>query len=288
MKSVIAAILLLVGCAQVYGQASEDDRRANTPIAPFRIAGNIYYVGAAEVTSFLVTTPKGHILIDGGFVETLPQIEANVAKLGFKLADIKILLNTQAHSDHAGPFAELKKRTGAKMVASALDKVLLENGGKDDFTWGDRLSYEPVKVDRIVGDGDTVDLGGVRLRAVITPGHTKGCTAWVYEMKDGGRKYKVLFFGSASSPGYVFYNNKKYPGINAHYGKTFNTLKKIRPDYFLASHGSFFDLLGKAEKLKAKPSKNPFIDPEGYKNYVIETEKTFREKLAKEKELVKP
>ena len=287
MKIIIAAVFLCVFFVAAFAQVTDDDRKANLPVEPFHIAGNIYYVGAAEVTSFLVVTPKGNILIDAGFPETLSQIKANVAKLGFKLSDIKYLLNTQAHFDHAGPFAELKKLTGAKMVASAGDKVLLENGGKDDFTWGDRLSYEPVTVDRVITDGGTVELGGVKLTAILTPGHTKGCTAWSYEMKDGGKKYSVLFLGSTSSPGYAFYNNKKYPGIIADYEYTFKKLKTLSPDYFFASHGSFFDLLEKAEKLKSKPAVNPFIDPAGYKAFVADTEKTFQEKLARERELMK-
>jgi len=282
MKALISIIFSLVLPAFVLAQASEDDRRANTPIEPFQIIGNVYYVGAAEVTAFLVTTPKGHILIDAGFAETAAQITANVKKLGFKVGDIKLLLNTQAHFDHAGGFVELKRLSGAKMVASPADKALLEKGGRDDFTWGDKYVYEPVMVDRVVSDGERVKLGGVSVKAVFTPGHTKGCTTWMMVLKDGGRKYTIAFVGSTSSPGYKFYGNERYPGIIADYEKTFAVMKSLKPDIFLASHGSFFGLLEKAEKIRAKRSPNPFIDPEGYKTWIGETEKNFREKLEKE------
>lgn len=287
MKTIFSIFLLLVFTVEMSAQASEDDRRANTPIEPFQIIGNVYYVGAAEVTAFLVTTPKGHILIDAGFAETAAQITANVKKLGFKIGDIKLLLNTQAHFDHAGGFVELKRLSGAKMVASPADKVLLEKGGRDDFTWGDKYVYEPVTVDRKVSDGERVTLGGVGLKAVFTPGHTKGCTTWMMELRDGGQKYTVAFVGSTSSPGYTFYGNEKYPGIIADYEKTFAVMKRLNPDIFLASHGSFFGLLEKAEKIRLKRNPNPFIDPEGYKTWIGETEKNFREKLATQKAAVK-
>jgi len=278
MKLILITLLL---SRSIFAQASADDRRANTPIEPFRMIGNIYYVGAAEVTSFLVTTPDGHILVDGGYAETGAQIKANVVKLGFKVEDIKYLLNTQSHFDHAGSLAELKKLTGAKMVASAADKVGLENGGKGDFIWGDTLPYSPVTVDRVVKDGDKVSLGGVTLKAVLIPGHTKGSTAWTYQLKDSGKTLNVIFFGSTSAPGYKFIGNTMYPNIVTDFESTFTAAKKMKVDVFFASHGSAFDLLGKSEKLKNDP--NPFIDPRSYTDYLAETEKAFREKLAAQK-----
>jgi len=176
MKRILTTFILLILSLPVYAQKEAADRRANTPVEPFQIIGNIYYVGAAEVTSFLITTPKGHILLDGGFVETAAQIKENIKKLGFKLEDVKFLLNSQSHFDHAGGLAELKKSTNAKMLASEADKISLENGGKDDFHFGDTLPYEPVKVDKIIKDDDRIKLGGVSLKAVLTPGHTRGCT----------------------------------------------------------------------------------------------------------------
>ena len=144
----------------------------NTPVEPFKIIGNVYYVGAAEITSFLITSPKGHILIDSGFAETVPLIKANVEKLGFKLSDIKILLNTQAHYDHAAGLNELKKPTGAKMSPPrATSRSSNAAGWKDGL--GDRFPFEPVKVDRVIRDGETIKLGGVKLKTVLMPGHTR-------------------------------------------------------------------------------------------------------------------
>lgn len=276
-------VLILLLASLSFAQKSEEDRRANTAIEPFRIIGNVYYVGAAEVTSFLITTPKGHFLIDSGYAETVPQIRQNIKTLGFKVEDIKVLLNTQSHFDHAGGLAELKKLTGAKMISSIADKIGLEKGGRDDFTWGDTYAYDRVVVDKVITNNDTVAYGGVTLKAVLTPGHTKGCTTWLLTVKENGRKYRVVFVGSTSSPGYKFYGNAKYPNILADYKKTFAVMKKLRPHVFLASHGSFFDLLEKAKLLRTAPDTNPFIDPKGYKTYVAESQKAFREKLVKER-----
>lgn len=271
--------LLLLFSFAVFAQQSERDREWNKPVEPFKIIGNVYYVGASEITSFLIISPKGHILIDGGFAETAPQIKENIVKLGFKLKDVKILLNTQAHYDHAAGLAELKRATEAKMLISAEDKILLENGGKDDFAFGNDYSYEPVKADRIIKDGEIIKLGNVSLKTIFTPGHTKGCTSFWLETKENGKTYNVLFHGSTTSPGYKLVGNEKYPNIIADYEKTFSLLKKLNPDVFLASHGNFFDLLDKIEKLKQDKSSNPFIDPNIYKDFLESTEKDLREKI---------
>lgn len=282
MKFTAAAILLLLFSFQASAQKDETDRQRNAPVEPFRVIDNIYYVGAADVTSFLVTTPRGHILIDAGYAETAPQIKANVARLGFKIEDVKILLNTQAHFDHAGGLAELKRASGAKLLASKDDAALIAGGGKGDFAFGDRLTYEPVKADRTIVDGEKISLGGVVLKAVFTPGHTKGCTAFTTTAKENGKTYAVVFYGSTSAPGYRFVGNEKYPNIVADYEKTFRVSKALKPDVFLASHGLFFDLAGKAERLRKGASPNPFIDPQSYRDYLADTEKTFREQVSKE------
>ena len=286
MKYLFSIIFAVLFCVPSFAQKSDDDRRSNMPVEPFRIIGNVYYVGASEVTSFLITTPKGHILVDAGFPDTASQIIKNIRTLGFKPEDIKLMVNTQAHFDHAGGFAEIKRLSDAKMIASPLDKILIEAGGKGDFTWGDTLDYEPVKVDRVVRNGERVTLGGASLTAIFTPGHTKGCTAWEYSVTEKGRKYKVLFWGSASSPGYKFFDNKNYPNIVAEYEKTFAIMKTLKPDVFLASHGSFFDLLEKAAKIRATRETNPFVDIKAFAEYAIEAEKAHRAKLAEQKKAV--
>src|SRR5215467_11614890 len=151
--------------AIINAQADEESRSRNQPVKPFRLIGNIYYVGASDVTSFLIVTPQGHILLDSGFVETVPQIKQNIVQLGFRLEEVKILINSHAHYDHAGGFAELKRLTRAKLMTTEADAALLAAGGKGDFGFGDKFGYEPVKADRILRDGDEVELGGVKLMA---------------------------------------------------------------------------------------------------------------------------
>lgn len=272
-------LLILLFSVSIFAQKDERDRKWNQPVEPFKIIGNVYYVGVTEITSFLITTPKGHILIDGGFAETAPIIKANLAKLGFKLKDVKILLNTQAHYDHAAGLAELKRATGAKMMISAEDKILLENGGKNDFAFGDEYPYEPVKADKVIKDGEIIKLGNVSLKVISTPGHTKGCTSFWLEIKENKKKYSILFHGSTTAPGYKLVGNEKYPNIIADYEKTFNLLKKLKPDVFLASHGNFFDLLGKIEKLQQNKSINPFLESQTYQHFLADTEKDLREKI---------
>src|SRR4051812_39216478 len=177
MKSIAAVVLslLLLLCTGAAAQSDPTWRSWNQPVEPFRVIGNIYYVGASEVTSFLITSPKGHILLDGGFAETAPQIRDNIRKLGFKVEDVKYLINSHSHADHAAGLAELKRITGAELVASKADSELLARGGRDDFAWGDKMLFPAVKSDHTIANAESLELGGVRLVAHITPGHTKGC-----------------------------------------------------------------------------------------------------------------
>ena len=275
-------VLLLLCPGGAHAQADETSRSWNQPYKPYRVIGNLYYVGAAEVTSFLIVTPEGHILLDGGFAETVPQIKQNIAALGFRLQDVKILLNSHAHFDHAGGLASLKELTGAKLMASEADAALLANGGKGDFHFGARFSYRPVTADRILHDGDRVELGGVTMTAHLTPGHTKGCTSWTMKVKEGRKQYDVVFVGSTTIPGYKLVGNSLYPTIAADYALTFRILKRLPCDVFLASHGSFYSMQEKAALLARGKQPNPFIDQRGYRRFVRETEQAFRKQLLQE------
>lgn len=276
----IAFLSVFNPCSSV-AQPSDDQLRAmNQPIKPYRVIGNIYYVGASDVTSFLITTPNGHILLDSGFLETVPQIKKNMAQLGFRFEDIKILINSHAHIDHAGGLAELKRLTGAKLMISEGDIPLLAAGGKNDPNFGDRFLFEAVKPDRVLRDGDKVELGGVTMVARITPGHTKGCTSWTMKVKDDGKEYDAVFVGSTSAPGYKLVNNAGYPEIVPDYEKTFRLLKSLPCDVFLAAHGSIYGMLDKVKLLEQGQKQNPFIDPDGYQRYLAQSEKSFRKLLA--------
>jgi metallo-beta-lactamase class B len=261
------------------GQADPTSREWNHPVPPFRIIGNLYYVGATEVCSFLITTSRGHILLDGGFVETASQIEQNIAQLGFKLGEVKILLNSHAHFDHAGGLKQLKQKSGAKLIASARDAELLGNGGHGDFRFGDTLTFPPVDVDQIIGDGGSIELGGQKLTAWLTPGHTKGNTTWATKISDGSKNYDVVFAGSPNTLDYQLVGRESYPGIAGDFEKTFAVLKRLHCDVFLSDHGSFFEFEQKRQRLARGEQPNPFIDSDGYERFVARYEAEFRQKL---------
>lgn len=285
MKNIIfLGLLCVLFCpANGFAQADEQSRSWNQPVKPFRIIENVYYVGASDIASYLIVTPEGNILLDSGFVETVPQIQKNVAQLGFRLEDVKILINSHAHYDHAGGLALLKRLTGAKLMTSEADAALLAAGGKGDPNFGDRFAYEPVKADRILRDGKKVELGGVTMVARLTPGHTKGNTTWTMTVNDGFKRYNVVFAGSTSAPGYKLVDNPNYPGIVADYERTFRILKSLPCDIFLAPHGNFFDLTEKSKLVEEGAKQNPFVDPKGYRRYIEDTEKAFRKQLEQQR-----
>ncbi len=282
-KAPFVAGLVLLCAAAASAQKDDATRRAwNRPVEPFRVAGNIYYVGVAGVASFLITTPDGHILLDGGFEETVPHIQDGVRKLGFKLGDVKFLINSHAHFDHAGGLAGLKRLTGAKLLISEADAPLVAGGGSGDFYWGDKPTFEPVAADRLLRDKDEVKLGGVTLTARLTPGHTKGCTTWTMKVREGVRELDVVFVGSTTVPGYKLVGNALYPEIAADYARTFALLKSLKCDVFLGPHGSFFDLDEKRMRLAQGGRTNPFIDPRGYRRFVERTENEYLRQLRSE------
>jgi metallo-beta-lactamase class B len=253
------------------------------PVKPYRIIGNVYYVGSNELTSFLIATPKGHILIDAGMEEMAPQIAENMERLGFHPADVKILLNTQAHIDHAAGLAELKRISGARLLVSRADASVIESGGAADYLWPDRFRWEPVKVDGFVEDGQTIELGGVTLTAHLTPGHTKGCTTYTMTVESGGRDYHIVFLGSTTLVGQKLIGNEGYPQIVGDFQRTFQVLKSLQCDVFLASHASFYKGLEKGERLRQGIKANPFVDRKEFRTFVEEQEKNFEAELQKQK-----
>lgn len=255
------------------------------PFPPFRIAGNLYYVGSKGLANYLITTPRGHILINTDLEASVPLIRASVEKLGFKFSDIRILLISHAHWDHDAGSAAIKRLTHATYMVMDADVPVVESGGKADFFYGDRPAtlYPPTKVDRVLHDGDEVKLGGVTLVAHLTPGHTKGCTTWTMRVDDAGKLRDVVIVGSPNvNEGYKLVSNPSYPGIASDYERTFRVLKSLPVDFFLGAHGDYFDLKTKYARLKPG-AENPFIDPAGYRKYVTDREEAFRTELAKQK-----
>jgi metallo-beta-lactamase class B len=231
------------------------------PVSPFRLLGNVHYVGASEISAFLLTTPAGHVLLDTGPVEMLPVLERNIQALGFRLADLKVILNSQAHFDHCGGFAELRRRTGARILASEADAAVMERGGKGDFAYGDDYPYEPVVPDQRIQDGERVRLGDLTLTATLTPGHTRGCTTWSTRIEEGGRTYDVVFVCGLTVSPFKLTNNPLYPAVADDARRSIARLRSMQADVMLGAHGFWFDLTGKAARVARSRAPNPFVDP---------------------------
>lgn len=275
------AICMLAAAGSAFAQNADWTR----PFPPFRIAGNLYYVGTKDLASYLVTTPRGNILIDCEMNADVPLIKASVEKLGFKFQDTKILLISHAHFDHDAGCAAIKDATGAAYMVMDADVPVVESGGKADFQYGRSADdlYQPTKVDRVFHDGSEVKLGGTVLVAHLTPGHTKGCTTWTMTVSEGGKTYDVVIVGSPYvNPGYKLVNNAAYPQIAEDYERGFRVLKSLPCDIFLGAHGSYFGLQAKYAAMQ-RGKGNPFIDPDGYKKFVMEAEQAFGGELAKQR-----
>ncbi len=250
------------------------------PYAPFNVIGDIYYVGPPGVSSFLITTPNGDFLLDAGMPQTAPLIEAHIAALGFNIHDVKVLLNSHAHYDHAGGLAQLKRDSGAILVAGASDAPILA-AGQISYGPSAGVHYPPVRADRLIHDGETLTLGGVTLRAHATPGHTPGCTSWSMAVEGAdGVMHEAFFHCSATVAGQRLVP-PSYPGMIEDYRATFARIRSLHADVFLASHGAFFDLAGKRARQVAG-DENAFVDPPGLQSYNNEMESQFNAELARE------
>lgn len=244
----------------------------NSAFPPHKVIGNVYYVGTADYASFLITSEQGHILINPDFEDSVPLIQKSVEQLGFKFQDIKIILISHAHGDHCAGTARAKELTGAQFMVMDADAPVMEKGGAG------RGGFPSVKVTRVLHDKDEVKLGGNTLVAVLTPGHTKGCTTWTLKTQDGGKSYNVVIVGSAGvNDAHYLVNNAGYPKVISDYQRAFRVLKTLPCDVFLASHGVFYGLKDKYPKLAS--GSNPFIDPDGYKAHVKLMEQAFYYKL---------
>lgn len=273
-------VSLLIGLIAVVHQVASADEA----FPAHRVAGNLYYVGSRDLASYLLTTKDGHFLINSGFEETVPLIRTAVESLGYKLTDVKYLLASHAHNDHVAGMALLQEVTGADVLIMEGDDAVIAEGGVGQYLYTDHR-WEPCPVARVLKDDEGITLGGVTLTARKTPGHTRGCTTWRCEIKDGDRKLNAVIIGSPNvNPGYQLVNNKDYPTIADDYARTFKVLKELPCDLFLGAHGEYYGMIAKYEKAKSlKPGDaNPFIDPDGYRDYIDLKEKTFRRLLAEQ------
>ncbi len=241
----------------------------------FKIADNLYYVGTADLAVYLIHTPAGNILINSDFPQDLPIIRNSIHQLGFNYTDTKILLISHAHNDHDAAVGQIKKETGARLMVMEPDVAAVESTAQ---------GRPGAKVDRVLHDGDMIELGGSVLTARLTPGHTPGCTTWTMVIKEGGRNLNVVIVGSPNvNPGYILVGNTAYPKIAEDYEKAFAVWEGLPVDIFLGAHGSYFGMKKKYEKIK-DGGVNPFIDPAGYHAYIAKRQNTFRKEWERQKQ----
>lgn len=249
------------------------------PAEPARIAGPIYFVGTQGLGVFLFTTPEGHILMNTGMPSSGPMIIDSIRKLGFKPEDIKVIINGHAHIDHAGAFAYIKEKTGARLAVMKDDVAAMESGDLNDFKYGNDFGYPPVKVDRVLRDGDTVKLGDVLLTAYHTPGHTRGATTWIANLVVDGKALLVVFpDGAGFNPGYRLAKDPSYSGIAEDFRKTHHFLEMLKPDIWLAQHNEYYDLDGKLKRAATEGIK-AWIDPEGYRRFISGKKRAFEDEV---------
>jgi metallo-beta-lactamase class B len=288
MTRVLKLTLLLATLAGWSGGAhAQGNADWTTPIAPFRIADGLYYVGSKDLASYLIVTSQGDILINSSLESSPELIRRSVEQLGYKFRDIKILLISHAHWDHDAGSAAIIRETGAKYMVMDGDVPVVESGGRLDFAYS-QSRYPPAKVDRVLHDGSEVRLGTAVLVAHKTPGHTRGCTTWTMKVAQGGKTLDVVIVGSWNvNPGYRLVDRPgqpaSYPGIEQDYRRTFAVLKQLPCDIFLGAHGQYFNMLGKlAAATKGSDGESVWVDPRGYQSAVAEREKAFEAELHKQ------
>jgi len=251
------------------------------PAEPFRIAGNFYYVGANDVAAFLITGPEGHVVLDGGYPTTAPMIMASIAKLGFDIKDVKVLLNSEPHPDHAGGLSVLQQASGAELWASEASADAIVAGGDDPdvilplraLFWIGLVGYPAARVDHRFKDGDTIRVGPIALTAHVTGGHTRGCTTWSFVVRDGDRALNVV-----SACSLVALQGTRYPEQGADFERSFRVLRSLPADIWVTSHARLWGRYRKfVASATAKSPVDPFIDPEGYRAYINTYEAEFRQ-----------
>jgi metallo-beta-lactamase class B len=257
------------------------------PAEPAKIVGPIYFVGTKGLGVFLFTTSEGHILMNTGMPSSGPMIVESVRKLGFRPEDIKLMINGHAHIDHAGAFAFLKQQFSSQLAVMKDDVEAMESGDKNDFKYANDFVYPPVKVDRILRDGDTIKMGDVLLTAYHTPGHTRGATTWIANIAVDGKAYVVAFpDGAGFNPGYRLVKNPSYPGIAEDYRRTHHFLETLKPDIWLAQHNEYYDFESKRQRAQTEGMK-AWIDPEGYRRFIAGKKRDFEDEVDEEMGVVK-
>ncbi len=285
-------VILFVALFTLWRSAITKNRQI--PVGPFNIAGNLYYVGTTSVTSFLLTGSEGHVLIDGAYPETAPMIIESISKLGYDIADVKVLLNSHAHPDHAGGLAALQEASGAELWASKGDADFIEAGGSGDPSFGPLrflqffglATFPAARVDHRFEDGDTIRIGSIALTAHVTAGHTPGCTSWAFPVQDKDRELLAVNICSLTlMPFASLFEPETYPGIRNDYERSFDTLRNLSADIFLASHTNWFSMQRKLNaRDEAEDPTEPFIDPDGYVNFIDRAEEQYLKVLKEQQQ----
>jgi len=256
------------------------ERGGQQPAEPFRIAGNFYYVGASSSASFLITGPEGHIVLDGGYPGTAAMIVANIEKLGFTIKDVKVLLNSIPHGDHAGGLAALQRASGASLWSSEASAGAIASGGIDpDMFFPLRfligmgiLGYPPARVDHRFKDGDVIRVGPIALTAHITAGATRGCTSWSFAVRDGDRVLTVV-----SACPLVVVMGMRYPEQGADIERSLRVLRSLPADIWVTASARQWGRYRKfVESTTAKNPVEPFVDPKGYREFIDNAETELR------------
>ena len=254
------------------------------PAEPFSIVGPLHFVGTGGLGSWLFATREGHILLNSGTPLSGPLIVASIRKLGFRPEDIRIIINSHAHFDHAGALGYLKQLSGAQLAIMREDVGVIEDGGKSDFLYGSdwpAMGQPPAQVDRVLRDGDQVRLGEVVLTAHLTAGHTRGTTTWSTTLVEDGKAYSIVFpDGTGIVPGYRVAEARapSYPGIEADYRRTLHTLEMLKPDIWLSHHTPQCGLEAKRERATSEGIA-AWVDPEGYRQFVAAKRRAFEDQM---------
>lgn len=256
-------------------QAYETDEAWRRPVTPFPLADKSWYIGTQGISAVLVKTPQGAVLIDGGMPQAAKMLLAHMHELGVEPGDLKLILHSHAHADHAGPQAEVKRATGARLVGNAQSAAMLARGGSDDIHFGDDITFPPVQVDRLIMDGEVVELGGVRFTAHFTPGHTPGSTSWTWDDRQAGRTVRIAYADSLSAPGYKLIDNARYPHIVDDYRHSFAVVRALPCDLLLTPHP---DTSGWTPAATAAPHPKPMT----CRAYADSAERKFDAELAKQ------
>jgi metallo-beta-lactamase class B len=275
----LVALVLAAGSGISAPASADDPPEWSTPVKPFRIAGAVYYVGTKGLAAYLIVSNQGAILLDGTTAENAPMIERNIEAAGVPLHAVKRLISDHAHEDHVGALAQIRQDSGAQFLASAADTWALEHGRVRGDTNYEPRRFAPIKVDRVVRDEETIQLGDVALTAHMTPGHTPGCTSWSTTVQDRGRELNVLFLCSITVAGNLLVGNRAYPQIASDYRATFGKLRTLKADIVLPSHPDVADVVEREARREAGET-DAFIDPRLLPSLVAHFSAAFETALA--------